>query len=460
MGENGVECSLVIAKSKVVPLRPVSIPRLELQAAFIGARLMENVCQQLTLPVTRRVFWSDSSTVLSWLNSDAFCFHQYVAFRIGEILSTSKVNEWRYVPSGQNVADDATKWKAGPDISTTSLWFNGPKFLRLPETEWPVPRKTTETVEEQVQQLYYHQETVPDRIIEVHRFSNWHRLQRTAAYVCKATRLFKKQDQKFNFQGGLTSEDFAEAENLLWRLAQKEAFQHDYLLLKTKRDEGVEQMVDKSSQLYKLSPFLDQSDVIRMGSRIGAAPFAPYEAKYPIILPKHHPITFLLTDSYHRRLLHANETFFNDMRQRFYVPALRRLVRRVAADCQRCKNAKAIPRIPRMAPLPRARLTPFVKPFSYVGIDYFGPMLVKVGRCQVKRWVALFTCLSIRAVHVEIVHTLSTQSCIMAFRRFIARRGAPVEIYSDNGTCFVGANRQQRLEINRINQNCASTFTI
>ncbi|XP_065088007.1 uncharacterized protein LOC135709538 [Ochlerotatus camptorhynchus] len=460
VGECGVECSLIIAKSKVAPLKPVSIPRLELQAALIGARLMENVCQHLTLPTTRRVFWSDSSTVLSWLNSDAVRYHQYVAFRIGEILSTSKVDEWRYVPSGQNVADDATKWKAGPDFSKESLWFNGPKFLRLPETEWPVHRKPQDTAEEQVRQLFHHQEVVHDPVVDVSRFSNWLRLHRTVAYVCKAARLFKERAGNYKIRRELSSEEFAEAENLLWRQAQEEAFSLEYLLLKTKGDGENEPMVEKSSPLYKLSPFMDQLGVIRMGSRIGAAPFAPYEAKYPIILPKKHPITFLLTDSYHQRLLHANnETVFNDMRQRFYIPALRRLVRKVAAECQRCKNSKAIPRIPRMAPLPRARLTPFVKPFSYVGIDYFGPMLVKVGRSQVKRWVALFTCLTIRAVHMEVVHTLSAQSCIMAFRRFVARRGAPLEVYSDNGTCFVGANRQLKMEMKKINENCASTFT-
>ncbi|XP_065072516.1 uncharacterized protein LOC135696907 [Ochlerotatus camptorhynchus] len=168
-----------------------------------------------------------------------------------------------------------------------------------------------------------------------------------------------------------------------------------------------------------------------MGSRIGAAPFAPYEAKYPIILPKKYPITFLLTDSYHQP----------------------KVLSSCFADCQRCKNSKALPRIPRMAPLPRARLTPFVKPFSYVGIDYFGPMLVKMGRSQVKRFIHLLD------HHMEVVHTLSAQSCIMVFRRFVARRGTPLEVYSNNGTCFVGANRQLKMEMKKINENCTSTFT-
>lgn len=457
-GISGVECSLIVAKSKVAPLKPTSIPRLELQAALIGARLMEHVQQSLTLPVFRRVFWSDSSTVLSWLQTDGFRYHQYVALRVGEILSTSKANEWRYVPTGQNVADDATKWKSGPDLSPTSRWFNGPKFLRLPESSWPAQAQAQQTTEEQVHQFFLHREEISEPTLDISRFSNWHRLHRAAAYVCRATDIF--QGRNVDVGGWLTSKELAAAENLLWRQVQKEVFPSEWQALRTRRDNGDEQMVDRCSPLYKLSPFMDKEGVIRMGSRIGAAPFASYETKYRVVLPKQHRISFLLTDSYHRRLLHANhETVLNDMRQRFYVPALRRLVRKVAAECQRCKVSKANPQVPQMAPLPKARLTPFVKPFAYVGVDYFGPMMVKVGRNSAKRWVALFTCLTIRAVHMEVVQSLSTHSCVMAFRRFIARRGAPLEVYSDNGTCFVGASRRLKKEIREINEKCAATFT-
>ncbi|XP_065081379.1 uncharacterized protein LOC135703953 [Ochlerotatus camptorhynchus] len=112
-----------------------------------------------------------------------------------------------------------------------------------------------------------------------------------------------------------------------------------------------------------------------------------------------------------------------------------------------------------MGLLPSARLSPSVRPFTYIGVDYFGPILVKVGRSSVKRWICLITCLTIRAVHVEVAFDLSTKSCIACLRRFVCRRGAPLEIYSDNGRNFSGADRVLRDQIQRIEQDAATTFT-
>lgn len=109
-----------------------------------------------------------------------------------------------------------------------------------------------------------------------------------------------------------------------------------------------------------------------------------------------------------------------------------------------------------MAPLPAARLASFERPFSCIGVDFFGPVTVKVGRSTAKRWVALFTCMTIRAVHVEVAYSLSTESCISCFRRFVGRRGAPLEVYSDNGTNFIGAERVLR---EQIILGLAETFT-
>lgn len=194
-----------------------------------------------------------------------------------------------------------------------------------------------------------------------------------------------------------------------------------------------------------------------MNSRIGAAQTVLFEAKYPIILPKDHWATLLLVNSYHRRYVHGNnETVFNEMRQRFRIACLRTVIKKVAKNCQHCRIYKAVAKNPMMAPLPEVRLTPFIRPFTNTGIDYFGPLFVKQDRSLVKRWVALFTCLSVRAVHLEIVHSLSTKSCIMAIRRFVARRGSPAAFYSDNGTNFVGANN---ILMEHIREQCAITFT-
>lgn len=109
-----------------------------------------------------------------------------------------------------------------------------------------------------------------------------------------------------------------------------------------------------------------------------------------------------------------------------------------------------------MAPLPLARITPGWRPFSFTGVDYCGPVTVTVGRRSEKRWVCLFTCLTTRAIHLEVAHNLTTQSCLMAIRRFVCRRGKPVEFYSDNGTNFQGASKEI---VRKIDGDCDEAMT-
>ncbi|XP_062707580.1 uncharacterized protein LOC115257239 isoform X2 [Aedes albopictus] len=126
-----VRCSLVSAKTKVAPLKPLSIPKLELQAAVIGARLARTVMENHSLKIAKRVLWTDSSTVLSWLRSDVRKYRQFVAHRVSEILDLTTVDEWRWIPTRLNVADDATKWGKGPQIDESSRWFRAPDFFVL-----------------------------------------------------------------------------------------------------------------------------------------------------------------------------------------------------------------------------------------------------------------------------------------------------------------------------------------
>ena len=130
------------------------------------------------------------------------------------------------------------------------------------------------------------------------------------------------------------------------------------------------------------------------------------------------------------------------VRQTFWISRGKSFVRKIINDCLHCKRRRAKPNVPVMASLPKEQLALCEPPFTNTGVDYFGPMNVKRGRVTEKRWGCLFTCLTTRAVHLELAGDLSTDSFIMALRRFRGRRGNPRTIRSDNGTNFVGANRE------------------
>ncbi|XP_068151988.1 uncharacterized protein [Drosophila tropicalis] len=145
-----VHCSLVASKTRVAPLKPVSIPRMELMAAVLGLRLAKFIEPELSVTVCQRIFWTDSKDVLCWIRSDARKYNQFVALRVGEILEDSDVLSWRWVPTQHNVADDGTKWTKMPDMTGNSRWFVGPRFLYEQETQWPSmeqgPSKTSESI--------------------------------------------------------------------------------------------------------------------------------------------------------------------------------------------------------------------------------------------------------------------------------------------------------------------------
>nr|XP_036677971.1 uncharacterized protein LOC118879094 [Drosophila suzukii] len=171
----------------------------------------------------------------------------------------------------------------------------------------------------------------------------------------------------------------------------------------------------------------------------------PYSARRPVILSHRHSLTDFIVRHFHAQMKHQNvDATIAQIRTRFWVTKMRRVLKEVISSCNECKLQRSRPMPPIMGPLPEDRLEAGGWPFKYTGLDYFGPLLVTVSRHREKRWVALFTCLTTRAIHLEMAHDLSTDSCITAIRNFVCRRGPVHRLRSDNGKNFVGADREAK----------------
>ncbi|XP_058817409.1 uncharacterized protein LOC131680718 [Topomyia yanbarensis] len=449
---DSIECSIVGAKSRVAPLKFLSIPRLELQAAVIGARLANSITQSLSLKIDQHIFWSDSRDVLYCIRSDHRRYSQFVAFRVSEILETTGIDSWRWLPSKENVADEATKWQRRPTLESNSRWFSAPGFLWQMNGHWPSEPLAAHSTEEELRPNLFYHEMASESPIRFERFFRWKHLLRVTAMVWRFVANTRCKGTSQRTTGPLSREQLQHAERCLYKLVQQDSFAKEIQVLSSSNDDA--KLVPKSSSIYRENPYLDDQGVVRRRGRTNLCTYATTDAKNLVILPKTHHVTRLIVQDYHVRYHHRNhETIVNEVRQRYYIPKLRVVYRRVRSECQLCKNRNAVPHAPRMAELPSVRLAAFERPFSYVGVDYFGPLSVVVGRRTEKHWGVLITCLTIRAIHLEIAHSLSTDSCVMALRNFMARRGVPNRIYSDRGTNFKAASKELKAMLKDLDQD-------
>ncbi|XP_036344587.1 uncharacterized protein LOC118753817 [Rhagoletis pomonella] len=256
----------------------------------------------------------------------------------------------------------------------------------------------------------------------------------------RATILFRKQSNSTTpMSQSLTASEIKKAEHMVCELVQRECFSSEIAGL------SVGGKIAKRSSLYKLSPYLDQSGLLRLSGRIDEATYLPMQARRPILMPAKHIVSTLIVQHFHKINHHQNSAItINAIRQQFWIPNLKPLLKAVQQRCQQCMIDKAKPNQPMMGQLPVDRITPFVRPFTYTGVDLFGPLNVTIGRRKEKRWGVIFTCLTVRAAHIELATDLSTDALILCLRNFVNRRGTPSRIRSDNGTNFIGAQRELR----------------
>ncbi|XP_059058147.1 uncharacterized protein LOC131851643 [Achroia grisella] len=425
-----VQLALVCSKSRVAPLKPSSIPRLELQAALIAARLATTIVEAVKFKPIKRTFWCDSMNVLGWLRNDSRSYKTFVAHRVGEIIELT------------DERDDS-------EIEMKSLFD---KYVALKGELVNINvfcedlRVDRDRLQEIVNEYDHCRDTYESNL---QRITHLERHLKEAQAHSESMLEHKRQCN--NIRSTLNSDDLLLAENHVLRRSQLDSFSQEIKSITI----GIP--VSHRSRLSKLPAVIDKNNILRLSTRIVAASDINEDMKSPILLDGKHPTVRLLVLHYHRKAAHANtEMVVNELRQRYWILNLRSTVRSVAFNCQFCKVRRSVTYQPTMGNLPTARLAHHCRPFSFVGLDYFGPVTVAVGRRREKRYVALFTCLSVRAIHLEIVHSLSSDAAIMALRRFIARRGTPSEIHSDNGTSFVGANRELRALYSEVTSNFAA----
>lgn len=436
MSDGSPYLAFLMARSRVSPKRVLSMPRLELCGALAGAHLSSLLENELTLDIDRIVLWSDSTTVLTWLRSESCRFKVFVGTRIAEIQELTHPHTWRYVDSAQNPADDITRGKSLLELIKPNRWSQGPPFLLLPPDQWPSEPSGTliepPDPSELRKETFCAATTVADPTTSNYSgYDTWMQLLETTILQLHGAA---------SGDGHPSAEDYLQAEISVLRQAQKESFPEEYRLLKSGKP------INRSSRLIALSPEFDQeSEIIRVGGRLRRSEDLTFSNVHPLVLDPTHPITRLIIQDFDRRLRHPGpERVFAEIRRAYWILRGREAIRRFQRTCPECCRWRSRPTVPKMADLPVARLRLYKPAFYSTGMDCFGPFEVKIGRRVEKRWGIIFKCLTIRAVHLDVLTSIDTDSFLMALRRFIARRGTPAELYSDQGTNFRGGESELR----------------
>ena len=448
--ENGeVDVSLVSSKTRVAPIKKQTTPRLELLGALLLARLIKSiVCALRSLKVSPEIIlWTDSFTTLCWIKNNR-AWKTFIQTRVKEIRELTSEYEWRHCPGECNPADLPSRGCTGSELPECERWWKGPRFLINPPEQWPVDPQPTRNDRDQAALELMKNPTVVthslsgptistssviniEKIIDVERYSSRIKLLRITARVLRFLRRLRKKSLGF-LPFELTAAEIHEAEALWIRRIQSSVFSEEIRCIRSGHC---------NKRVKQLGLFLDEEEIIQCEGRISESS-VPDSAKQPILLPPKHPFAEMIVRDCHQIVHHdgIRETL-NCTRGNYWILRGQETVKKIVRKCVICRKFEGKPfATPKDPPLPTSRVSD-EPPFTSTGMDFAGPLYVTNTSTLQKAYVCLFTCASTRAVHLELVDSLSAPSFLLAFRRFSSRRGLPSCLLSDNAKTFKGASK-------------------
>lgn len=434
---------LLCAKSRVAPIQVITIPKLELKGALLLAELITKL--KAALAIDAQIFcWCDSTVALSWIVADPLELRPFVRNRAASIQELTDKNNWLYVRSADNPADLVSRGTTIQVLRESSLWWYGPSWLLT----WQNTQRESFSVSQLEKDLIAAETLKPcvvgatvvaeDCLVTalLNQWSSYFKVCRVLAWMSRfATNM---RYGKVLVSDWLTIEELEKAERLVIKALQLMQFGEDIRRIQAGKS------VRNNSRVKTLSPFLDEHGIFRVGGRLSNSEL-PFEAQHPVLLSD-HPIVRSIIQCHHKNTLHGGVTLtLTDLRKKFWLINGLELVKKFCRKCLVCHRHR--PRLLEqlMAALPANRVT-FEKAFLHSGLDFAGPFTLKAevgrGHRSYKVYIAIFVCLATKAIHLEVVGSLTTESLLSAIRRFIGRRSHVTHLYSDNGTNNVGAFRQ------------------